>query len=352
MRLMRRVGDGHSGLLGSRERAEWNETIPVLFYMFEEGLFIVAADPKHKDLLGAQVLKFGGRGVEEVVRAIDDVSSRDNGIWIKQVAPYRMRHLPLLHAAGVIPDPRAVALTLRGMDGQERNVTLAADMTQPQIWNTKPNPPEWVSLPQTLAAAPVPAYLKNASARYWFEYLPREKTVYFQFNSVRNDEKESLAAFSARLFKFIGETDVDKLVIDLRWNNGGNTFLLTPLLHGLIKSEKINRRGHLFVITGRRTYSAAQNASTFFERHTDAIFVGEPTGSSPNFVGEEDPFLLPYSKILANVSHLYWQSALPQDHRTWIAPHIYAPPTFKAYSANRDPALEAILNYRPAASRQ
>nr|MBA4125023.1 hypothetical protein [Acidobacteriota bacterium] len=118
------------------------------------------------------------------------------------------------------------------------------------------------------------------------------------------------------------------------------------LVQGLIKNEKINRRGKLFVIIGRRTFSAAQNASTFFERYTNAMFVGEPTGASPNFVGEEDPFVLPYSKIAANVSHLYWQSAFPQDGRIWIAPQIYLPPTFEAYRTNRDAALEAILNYR------
>jgi hypothetical protein len=291
-------------------------------------------------------MKFGGRTVDEVFRAIDTITSRDNGIWIKQVAPYRMRHLPLMHALGVIPDPEKVALMLRGLDGKERIVTLVADTTQPNIWNIKPNPPEWVNLSQTLST-PVPLYLKNAAAPYWFEYLAGDKTLYFQYNSVRNDQKESFADFTARLFKFIKENDVEKLVIDLRWNNGGNTYLLTPLVHGLISNEKINRRGHLFVITGRRTYSAAQNASTFFDRHTNAIFVGEPTGASPNFVGEEDPFVLPYSKILANVSHLYWQSAYPQDNRTWVAPELYVPPTFKAYSENRDEALEMILKYRP-----
>ncbi|MBA3785430.1 MAG: hypothetical protein H0X15_07810, partial [Acidobacteria bacterium] len=258
---------------------------------------------------------------------------------------YRMRHLPLLHAAGAIPDANKVELNLRGMDGKERTVTLTTDMTQPNIWNTKPNPPEWVNLPQTLGT-PVPLYLKNPSANYWFEYLPDNKTVYFGFNSVRNDEKESLAAFSARLFKFVNENAVEKLVIDMRWNNGGNTFLLTPLVQGLIKTDKINKRGKLFVIIGRRTFSAAQNASTFFERYTNAMFVGEPTGASPNFVGEEDPFVLPYSKIAANVSHLYWQSAFPQDGRIWIAPQIYLPPTFEAYRTNRDAALEAILIYK------
>ena len=32
-------------------------------------------------------------------------------------------------------------------------------------------------------------------------------------------------------------------------------------------------------------------------------------------------------------------------HRCWIAPHLYIPPTFVAYAANRDPVLEAILAY-------
>jgi hypothetical protein len=34
------------------------------------------------------------------------------------------------------------------------------------------------------------------------------------------------------------------------------------------------------------------------------------------------------------------------DYRTWIAPHIYTPPTFAAYRENRDPAMEAILACR------
>jgi hypothetical protein len=160
---------------------------------------------------------------------------------------------------------------------------------------------------------------------------------------VRDDAAESLAVFTARIFRFIDENPVARLVIDLRWNNGGNTFLEMPLLHRLIGCEKVNRRGGLFVIIGRRTFSAAQNLATMIERHTEAIFAGEPTGASPNFVGESIPVELPYSKIRGTISDLYWQSGWAMDYRTWIAPRLYAPPTFATYTANRDPALEAIL---------
>lgn len=347
-KLMRKVGDGHTGLLPAN-RPEFQPTLPVQFYLFKEGLFIIAADPKHKDLLGAQVLRFQEKTVDKVIQALDPLISRDNEnpIWPLQRAPYLMRHLPLLNALGLISNAGEVALTVRALDGAARVVKLTTDTSQPNIWNVKPHPATWVSLAQTLTA-PLPLYLKNPSAPYWFEHLPAAKLVYFQFNSVRNDRNEPFAQFSARLLKFVDENDVEGLVIDLRWNNGGNTGLVPPLIQGLIRNEKINRRGKLFVIIGRRTFSAAQNTATFLEQQTNAIFVGEPTGSSPNFIGEEEFFTLPYSKLLANVSELFWQSSWPGDRRTWIAPLLYAPPTFAAYRANRDPALEVILDYLKA----
>lgn len=64
---------------------------------------------------------------------------------------------------------------------------------------------------------------------------------------------------------------------------------------------KINQRGKLFVIVGRQTFSAAMNGAAEIERHTNAIFVGEPTGSSPNFVGETIGVNLTYSKMRGSI---------------------------------------------------
>lgn len=343
MKLMRKLNDGHTGILGRLENAEAALAVPLQFYLFKEGLFIIGADPQYKELLGAQVLRFGDSTVTQVMQAMDPLIQRDNDFWPNQVGPYRMRSLPLLNGLGLIPDVRKVTLAIKDLQGQEKTVTVPANSDFPNIWNDFPK--TWLTYAAT-SGKPLPLYLKNMTTAYWFEYLPETKLVYFQYNRVRNDGEESLAKFTERLFKFINDNDVDKLVIDMRWNNGGNTFLSQPLLYGLIRNEKINKRGKLFVIIGRRTFSAAQNTTTFFERHTNATFVGEPTGSSPNFIGEETIFTLPYSKVLANVSDLYWQSAWPMDYRTWIAPHIYTPPTFAAFSAGRDPALEAIMSLK------
>jgi len=345
MKLMRVVDDGHSAVWvwATPGRPEFRNALPLVFDLFDEGLFITATDSAHTALLGAQVLRFGSRTTSEALTALDPLVQRDNESGSKVMAVSLLRHPVLLNGLGLIPEAQRVSLELRGLDGSTNTVALSTD--SPDLSIKQILPTGWVSLSEKLEK-PVPLYIKNKHLAYWFEYLPEAKTVYFQFNAVRNDPKEPLEAFVGRLFRFINEKEVEKLVIDMRWNNGGNTVLVPPLIHRLISTEKINQRGKLFVIVGRRTFSAAQNTATYIELDTNAIFVGEPTGSSPNFIGEERPMTLPYSKLQFNVSEQLWQSSWPFDHRTWIGPEIYLPPTFEAYRNNLDPALEAILAYR------
>lgn len=341
-RILRQLGDGHSGLMGGSTE-DWALTLPVQFQPFPEGMFIVAAASEHRDLVGAQVLQYGGKPIETLMAAAAETVARDNdGPYVRLQSSYRIRHLAIFHAWGLVPDRNSVSLGVRGLDGRERTVTLAADAKLPDIWNLKPHPPGWTSL-GAVVPGPEPLYLRHVAKNYSFEHLPQERTVYLAFNTVRNMKEEPLAAFSRRFAKFIADNPVERLVIDLRWNNGGDTSLLAPLIGAVLSSDKINRRGRLFALIGPRVFSAGQNAAALLERFTNVTFVGEPTGSSPNFVGEEDPFVLPYSKLKVNVSHLAWQSSLPQDRRTWIAPLLYVPQTFADSSAKRDAAFEAIL---------
>ena len=350
MRLLRPLGDGHAFVIPDEGNQEAQLSLPVKFYRFTEGVFVTAAAPEYRALLGAEVLRVGEHPVDDVLAEIDPLLSRDNSQQVRWIGPEILRWTPLLHALGLIDDPGRAELTLRLPDRTSRTVTIESVAAGPRDYPavapaprpTSPRPAGWISLPDTVAA-PLPRYLRNCDVLYWFDYVLESGLVYVQFNGVADQPPETLAAFCERLFAFIDSHQVSKLVIDLRWNGGGNTYLVQPLLHRLIGCTKINRPGGLYVIIGRGTFSAAQNTATAIERETSAIFVGEPSGSRPNFIGETIPFTLPYSKAMVNVADLYWQTSWPYDHRPWIAPEIYAPPTFAAYSQNRDPAMEAIL---------
>ena len=337
MKLARMAGDGHTVIRHPAYGPDTKRLLPVQFYLFEEGLFVTAAAPTHAELAGAQVLRVGGHSIERLTEALDPIISRDNRIWLKFVVPNMLRNPFLLHGLGLLPEADRATVTIRDANGAERTITLAGTTGAPDA--------SWIPARRD-AAGPAPLYLRNRQAPYWFEYVPEHKLGWLQYNAIANDPKEAFPEFCKRVFKFIDENAVERLVVDLRWNGGGNTFLSQPLVRGLIANEKINQPGRLFVIVGRNTFSAAMNTSTLIERHTNAIFVGEPTGSSPNFIGESIRVELPYSKMFGSISDLYWQTSWPMDHRTWIAPLLHAPPTFAAYRQQRDPALEAILAYR------
>ena len=340
MKLVRHLDDGHASVTWPKGDKELSRMLPVDLFMFTEGLYVIGAAAGCERLLGAKVERIGGLTVDEAIAALDPVITRDNEHWLTLRFPGLVRYTAILEGLGIDH-----ALTVRLPDGTTDEVRLEA-MPIDSHWDRYPD--GWVALPDTVtadgtAAVPWPLHLRNRELPFWFEYLPADDLVYFQFNAVLDHPAETFAAFCDRLFGFIEDRHVGRLVIDMRWNGGGNTLLTQHLLHHLIASQRLSRRGALFLIIGRRTFSAAQNTVTAIERETSAIFVGEPTGSRPNFIGERITFELPYSKLQANAADLYWQTSWPDDHRTWIAPDIYTPPTFAAFRRNQDPALEAIL---------
>jgi hypothetical protein len=341
MKLLRRVGDGHTGVDGWGQRPEWLESLPMLFYIFEDGLHVIAADPRYHDLIGARVIAFDDRPADDVIAAVEPLMNRDNDYGPKARVPYYLRRSHLVHALGMSNDPRKVTLTIVTPTGATERREVVADLTQPNIWNTQPYPTGWSGVSTT---GPLPIYRRDPARAYWFDYSPESRQIYFGFNLIRNDRRDPFDQFTQRLFAQVAERDVERLVIDLRWNNGGDARLLPPLVEAIRRSP-VNVRGRLFVIIGRRTYSAAQVFATMVERQTAAIFVGEPTGSSPNFVGEEDAITLPYSQLSVNVSDTYWQTSTPGDRRAWIAPLLVALPRFADYAAGSDLALERIAAF-------
>ena len=161
----------------------------------------------------------------------------------------------------------------------------------------------WVDMRDS--SSPPPLWLsKDPRNQYWFEYLPESHTVYLQYNKVGNQAGESLAEFSRRLLSFVDTAAVERLVLDLRLNRGGDGTLNRPLLLALIKARKLEGSGRLFAIIGRGTFSAAQFMVNELERYTDAVFVGEPSGGKVNSYGDSRKIVLPHSGITVRVIFL------------------------------------------------
>ena len=111
-------------------------------------------------------------------------------------------------------------------------------------------------------------------------------------------------------------------MVDLRNNGGGDNTTYRHLL-AVLQDPAIDRPGQLDVLIGRLTFSAAANFATEVERTTDAIFVGEDMGGSPNLYGDARRVDLPYGGSAA----LHGDPLLAEEHAPTTLGSPSSPPS-------------------------
>ncbi len=329
---------GHSSTPPPHDPALQFHHYPIRLYRYSDGLFVQRIHSADAVYAGARVVRIGNKSAEEALALVYRVTQRDNDMQLDLLAPSRLVTPEVLHALGIIEDRATAPFVLETADGARHTLRLSP-VPEGEIV-------EWVEARDP--ASTVPLSLRDIETNFWFEHLSEHRTVYFQYNEVYNRDEETIADVAVRLTDFISANNVERLVIDLRHNPGGNNGLNRPLLHALIRCEALREPGSLFVIIGRATFSAAMMFCIDLEKHTPAIFVGEPTGAKPNHYGDSRKIQLPNTGLTIRASSLRWQYSGPRDQRPWIAPHIAVDYASEDYRSGRDPALESILALTPA----
>lgn len=338
MKLVAMVGDGHTGVYSAPITSP-NGVYPVRFYLYEDGLFVQRAAPEFKNIIGGKVIRIGDVSATEAIERVSSIVWHDNEMGIKNAGPFFLSSPQVLHALKISSSLEKVSLTV-SVDGNERTADLRPTAKREDILIASTVLVDSYALNTTK-----PLWMKDPANNFWYEYLPGLKILYVQFNAVQNKPDETVEAFFKRVFEYAEKNPVEKLVFDLRTNGGGNNYLNLPITIGSIKS-RLNLPGKFFVIIGRETFSAAQNTVNELEKYTNAVFVGEPTAANPNHFGDARPITLPNSMLVIQASTLWWQDMDERDRRRWKAPDVAAEMTSKLYRAGRDPAMEAIINYR------
>ena len=351
-RIVAMVEDGHTNLRLAHDPEVRFHTLPINLYFFKDELFVRAANREYAELVGARIVRIGNAPVSEATARVRNLIGRDNEMDIKFFAPYLLVKPEILHALEITNSLENVQFTTE-TEGKQKVVSIkptsSTEIKELDDTDTSwLNELGWTDM-RNKTSAPTPFWLKDINNKFWFEFLPDSKILYVQINEIGHKKEETLGAFSKRLFEFVEANPVEKLVLDLRLNRGGNNTLFIPIITDIIKS-KINKRGKFFTIMGRSSWSAAQNFLNELEKYTNTLFVGEPSGSKGNTYGDSRRITLPNSKITARVSVYYWQDWYPWDTRQWTAPDLTAELSPEDYKNNSDPAMKVIINYIPQKS--
>lgn len=314
------VGDGHTRLV-----APPHPLYPLQVYWFGNDLRIVGTLPGDKDLLGARVTRMGRYDVQEVMRRVTPLVSQDENRWlVMNRTPPLLVDATVLWSLGITPFRDRVTITAeRGGKIVEKTVHATSAPSDEAAW-LHPYP-----------AAPL--YLAHQNDDFWFQTLPRTKTIYVIFNHYAD-----FARHARDLVNAIAATRPDRLIIDMRENGGGNFSLPRAYLLPFVKANRIlNRKGHLYVIIGRKTFSAGMSNAADFRNDTHAILVGEPVGERPNSYQENAEFCLPNSHLHLTVSTKHYVFAKGDPEALFPDKRIDV--SWPDYERGDDPVLSWIL---------
>ncbi|WBW97501.1 S41 family peptidase [Oceanirhabdus sp. W0125-5] len=323
-KIIASVGDGHTTL-----KFDVKSMVPVKLFWFKEGIFITDTVQEYKDALNHRVIAVNGKNIDEVVKELSKVISHENEMQIKNLVPQYMCIPEVLKGLNIIEDYRNIIFTVEDYEGKTFDIKI--DSVDKRKYN---------ELKFTDVRNTIPLYMMNYDKYYWYKYLEKEKVLYFKYNVCSNMQDKSVKEFGQEILEFIDKNPVEKLVIDMRNNGGGNSSLLDKFIRNL-KKKDINEKDKLFVIVGRETFSSAILNSLALKNYTNAVFYGEPTGGKPNHYGEVKGFSLPGKSLYVTYSTKFFKHSI-EDTSTFI-PDIIIEPSIESYIDEKDPVLEFIL---------
>lgn len=326
-RITALVGDAHTYLKSPRDDASF----PLAVAKFGDDYRVAGVGPGLEKALGARIVKVQDTPVARAAELLYQLFSQDeNPTLSENFIAGGLTTGSELRGVGILPDRTTARYTLADDDGKE--FTLEVHALSPE---------ESSKLSWTWAFRERPLYRQRPGERFWCQYLAEARTVYCNVRAIRD-----LGGLERAMLQMVKEQQPDKLVIDLRQNGGGDyNEGLKHLVHPIRDFPSINRKGHLFVLVGPFTFSAAMSNAAHFRYQTAALLVGQTIGEKPNSYQEPREMTLPNSHLTVRYSTKFYQFV--ESGENIIRPDQEILTTWEDYKAGRDPVLEWVLNYHP-----
>ncbi|MCR9075255.1 MAG: S41 family peptidase, partial [bacterium] len=290
---------------------------------------------EHQELIGSRVVSINGIAIEEVLERVSALFAYENDSKKKGTSAWYATLLPALRAVDTIEDHHADALSVTLEQEGETTVHALPCVPESQMQG-------WVSFVQLLEQ-PWPIAYRKQGGYYQSDFIAEHEAFYVAYNRCREAENLPMAKFVEFVMSKSDELDAQRIIIDLRFNGGGDETLIWPLWQALEKSERFSDPGDIIGLISRQTFSSAMSNSHQLRDNCGAVLIGEPTGGKPNHFGQLGRFELPNTGLTVSHSTRWFQKV--EGDPDAVHPDVLIPWRSGPLFAGEDPVMEAALTF-------
>ena len=322
-RIVKSIGDGHTGIDAAPPD---RRVMPLQFAKFGTEFRVSGVGPGLDEALGASLLKIGGMPIADVWQRVLTMTSQGELMELRrEVALVYLARGYALHGLEVIPDRNHAVYTLKDDSGRVFDVNAQGL-----------EPSESVEMKSGYSDAAL--RFQRADQPFWCQAIDDTRAVYCAWHGYQKLDENAKA-----MFTLVDQTHPQKLVIDMRDNGGGdNTVGEAHMVKPIAARPDLNSSGHLYILIGPKTFSAAMNNAAQFQDETAAITVGETIGEKPNSYKEPRQFRLPNSHLVVRASTLFYTFRKTGENA--VHPNKEIIPSWDDVKSGRDPVLDWVLS--------
>jgi hypothetical protein len=357
--------NAHTNVNASIWRERLN-SVPVRLTWFSDGLYVVRAMTPYVALLGARVVAINGVEPAVLERELERYvgGTPEHG---HAASPLLLESPEVLHAVRPeVPDDR-LTLRLRQANAADADVVLpavapgaAANGGRPgrlmsPVSLPKEPPGAWRTMLETLPE--VPLSLREPTRLYYAATLEGGRVLYLHLWRISNDFDPEVGDAIAAALGPDGDPPWQRIVLDLRFNDGGEYPTVYRALRSLRK--RLAADGRLMILTNNSTFSGGIITAALAKHFAGkrATIIGEPAGDHLAFWAEGNGVDLPNSKVRVNVStgfhdwangcrelRCYWPNLVLGVGVGSIDPDVVVGWPFADYVRGVDPVLQRALH--------
>ncbi len=354
-KIIAQTNDGHtSSLIGIGKKY-----LPIKIKIISGNYYVINTTKEYEELLYSKITKIGNTSTEKITEELQKYISAENNYFKTYIMEDNLLlYSDLLERENIIKDNK-MKLTIE-IDNKEIEKTI--DLIELPDINIYKYYYEGTSFSQiSLGKSNIikNSFINNEKFKFTknlpFYYYTIKNDLIIKYNSSNDNGNNKLNDMLANINKEVNINNLKNIIIDLRYNSGGQVNHIRNLEYALLRWQIKNPNVNIKILTGNASFSAGAMAVDEVKRNLENVeIIGEYTGGPSKWTtsANRDIIFLGKSKLFIYSSDwmyrynytykdvLHCSNLNKGDGSTWI-PDMFIENQIQDYAIGND----KIMNY-------